>query len=662
MRKDISFTKHDDDDGAWREIEELVDEVSLLARQPMSNRDFYVELLRRLMQATGAKSSGAWTPRPDGQLHREYRTTSGSAQPLDDATMTALQASLSAIAARATPCVLAPHASSDNFAENPTPHLFFAHPITIESQTVAVVELLHGDDASPTEVKGVEELLAIFADVAREFHRERQLRELRSREQAWTELDGFAEKVHQTLDWRGTCYAIANESARVTGCDRVSVLASSRVIAVSGIDTVNRRSNAIRSLASLARMVGRTGEALWQPDDEETLAPQLERRLEIYRDNTHVRAVAIVPLRSPDAKRARSNSPGMLVFERFDGAPWTDAQRRRIDTVCRHASAAMHNAAELSALPLLWLSRLAQALLRPLGLRHLPKTTIALALLVGAGVALCKVPGDFVIEGRGELRPAVRRHVFAPADGVIEVAKVEHADQVDEGDELLRLRHADLDFKMASVLGELQTNQKRFDTVHATRLNYARLNSDTTAEFDDLTVEEERLGTLIASLTKQKEILARQVAELTLKSPIDGEVLTWGVEDTLQSRAVRRGERLLTVAATKGEWSLEMWIADHDVEHVLRALQQDSQLMVSFVLASRSGETYEGRVEDVGMTTETQADGRPGVRVVVAFDRKQLRALRPGTTAYGKIHCGREPIGYIWFRELFEVVQTRLLF
>ena len=55
-------------------------------------------------------------------------------------------------------------------------------------------------------------------------------------------------------------------------------------------------------------------------------------------------------------------------------------------------------------------------------------------------------------------------------------------------------------------------------------------------------------------------------------------------------------------------------------------------------------------------------EGRPGVRIVIAFDRTDVARLRPGTTAFVKIHCGQRPIGYVWFREVLEVARTRFLF
>ena len=48
--------------------------------------------------------------------------------------------------------------------------------------------------------------------------------------------------------------------------------------------------------------------------------------------------------------------------------------------------------------------------------------------------------------------------------------------------------------------------------------------------------------------------------------------------------------------------------------------------------------------------------------VRVNVDRSSLPSLRPGATATAKIHCGRRAIGYVWFRDLWEFVQSKVLF
>ena len=50
------------------------------------------------------------------------------------------------------------------------------------------------------------------------------------------------------------------------------------------------------------------------------------------------------------------------------------------------------------------------------------------------------------------------------------------------------------------------------------------------------------------------------------------------------------------------------------------------------------------------------------VLVTVSFDREQLDGLRPGASVTAKIDCGHRSLGYVWLHELFEFVQSRILF
>ena len=227
---------------------------------------------------------------------------------------------------------------------------------------------------------------------------------------------------------------------------------------------------------------------------------------------------------------------------------------------------------------------------------------------------------------------------------------------------LLEMRRTDLEFEETRLLGEVLTNQKRLAAVRSAQLNHKSTSASSASEFHDLTSEEARLQILLASLREQQAILERERAELAVTSPIEGEVLTWGIEDDLSLRPVRRGERLLSVADPQGPWRLDLRIADHDIEYVLAARNELQELDVSFILTSHSGERYRGAVEEIAMATELDEHDQPTVLVRVAVDREQLPELRPGATVIANVHCGRRPIGYVWLRELFEVIKTRLLF
>ena len=258
--------------------------------------------------------------------------------------------------------------------------------------------------------------------------------------------------------------------------------------------------------------------------------------------------------------------------------------------------------------------------------------------------------------------PARFRHVFAPADGVIQRLDVAHADSVTKGALLFQLRRPELDYEQARLLGDLLTNQKRLDAIHSALLNHKPSAATSESEFDELTSEEARLKILLASLREQQAILDRERNELAVTSPINGEVLSWGIEDALARRPVRRGERLLSVADTSGPWQLDLRIEDHDIAHVLAARAERKDLDVSFILASHAGEDYRGTIDEVSMATELDEHQQPTVLIRVAVDRDQLPDLRPGASVVANIHCGRRPIGYVWLRELFDVIKTRLLF
>jgi hypothetical protein len=42
------------------------------------------------------------------------------------------------------------------------------------------------------------------------------------------------------------------------------------------------------------------------------------------------------------------------------------------------------------------------------------------------------------------------------------------------------------------------------------------------------------------------------------------------------------------------------------------------------------------------------------VKATLDFDETGMPNLRPGATVYARIHCGRKPLGYVWFHQLLE--------
>ncbi len=663
MPSDLFPSRTDSGDQTWSEIELLIDEQAQLAQLPTPKREFFEALLRRLTQATGAIACAVWSCAPHQDPQVEFEVGHWPSNHENRATPAWRSRNLiRARHVRQTQAVL-PNATTLG-GENPTEYPLVIHPCWLDDNPVTLLEIVLNDDASPAELKNIEHLVAVFGDLIVDYHRHRLLSDLRHREGRWLDLEHFIERVHGSLDVAGTSFAIANEAARITGCERVVVLHGSesnfRVAAINGLSMFDRRSPPIRELEALVRAIVKTQEPLWFPADEHDRPPELKRLLHTYLDASSAQSVALVPLTGGTA--AMRGVVGVISFERFDSTPWSDTQRGLIETICRHSTLALRHACDVAGLPLLGVSRLLQGLAWCVRLRQLPKTLMIVLAVTSLVAVFAVVPAELQIRAQGELVPQRYRHVFAPAEGVVEQLYVDHSMAVEAGQVLFELRRPHLDYEQSRVLGELQTNQKRLDSVRSARLNYTRRDATNAHQFDELTSEEERLKTLVASLEAQRSILASEQDQLTVRSPIDGEIVTWKLEENLTARPVRRGELLLSVADPHGPWHLEMRIADYDIQHVLSAREQTPEVPVSFIVASQPGHVIHGVITRVAMSTELDDQQRPSVLITVAFDKEQLRALRPGATVMAKIHCGRSALGYVWFRELFDVLRTRLLF
>jgi hypothetical protein len=181
-----------------------------------------------------------------------------------------------------------------------------------------------------------------------------------------------------------------------------------------------------------------------------------------------------------------------------------------------------------------------------------------------------------------------------------------------------------------------------------------------------LTAEAEELKKLAESLRAQHKILERQQREMSVYSPIAGEVLTWNVHETLENRPVQRGQLLLTIADRSGPWILELHVKDHHIGHVLEAQPAAGEsLPVSFILATDPETTYRGRIEKVAMISENDETHGQSVLLTVALDdaaRRSIPELRPGATVLGRIDCGRRSLGYVWFHDLIDAVYTWVWF
>jgi len=245
---------------------------------------------------------------------------------------------------------------------------------------------------------------------------------------------------------------------------------------------------------------------------------------------------------------------------------------------------------------------------------------------------------------------------------VVADLRAKHAEQVAANQVLLVLRKPELDFEFKRVGGELQTARKKLAAVEAERIQNRREGDEQRQHYAQLTAQHEELRELISSLEQQYAILEQKQAELEVRSPMGGEVLTWNLEQLLQARPVNRGQILMTVADLQGPWQLELRVPDHRIAHILAAQREIGEsLEVSFALATDPVRPLQGTVRRVGMRTEVTESEGAFVLVTVDVNREEMSELIPGATVTAKVYCGRRAVGYVWLHDLIDAIQSWFL-
>jgi multidrug efflux pump subunit AcrA (membrane-fusion protein) len=656
--------------GAEFELDACLSELAQLAQTDISERDFYATLLSRIVGLLAAVGGAAWRMDHDGS--RTLIAQVRFPRPLSELP----RPPLSPLGSRGLgePIVLPPFARANARLPCDHPHPWPLIVCTIEraSQSQVVIEVALECEASVDVQSGAARVLHVMADIAGDFQRRSELTQLRERNAHHVRLKDLLTRLHSALDPKQTASAIANDGRIWIGCDRVSVVQIKQgrgvALAISCVDHIDRRSAQVTALEQLSAAVATSGESIRWNDanhdarngarDDRTsdeLPPQLAGVLHEYLDLGHARQLMAIPLPVATADPLPQPSPpAVLIAESFGTDQPFDALAARADDLARMSGLALHNALTHAALPLLSTQKKLATAARVISQRPV-WAILGLTAAVLAVLLLAIVPADFVVEANGELQPKRRRNLFAPADGVVEVVRVQHGERVSQGQELLRIRSPVLDLDESRLNGELQTAQAR---LLAIRSAHSRSRaSDAAADENQLASEEEQVKQQIAGIEAQLSVLRQFRSELTVVSPLTGVVLSWNTQELLADRPVKQGQVLLTVADTSGPWNLQLLIADGDAGHVVAGQNEDTPLPVTFLLASDPAATHQAHLERVAMATDTR-EGVSGVEAIVATDGPLPKSARAGSRVMARIHCGQQSLGYVWLHDLIDFART----
>src|SRR4051812_32747945 len=305
------------------QIRKLVAEIADLAESDIQPAEFYVEFLNRAVAAVAASGGALWLLDNRGNLKLQQQLEFHLTGLLDGRTKTQPHDALLGCMIQASqPQIIPPGAGVEGVpgAGNPTNFALILAPLTVDKQVVGLVEILMDPTRRAATQKSTLRFVSDLCDLAGQYLKNRQMRQMMSQQRLWNQLEGFTHTIHASLDLRETAYAVANDGKRLVGCDRLSVAikVGGRVVveAISGQEVVEQRANLVRELTRLCRMVVKSGEDLVYTGNTEGFPPDIRDALEVYVDESGSKAVIITLLHKPEPDPSKEKVPfGCLVAE-----------------------------------------------------------------------------------------------------------------------------------------------------------------------------------------------------------------------------------------------------------------------------------------------------------------------------------------------------------
>jgi hypothetical protein len=677
-----------------RQIRTLVNEVAELSKSDVGAAEFYPAVLQKVVNALAARGGAVWLLDGENGLRLAHHIDI-SPNLIDANNNEAISHGrlLGRLIQKGTPELVPPFSASEQTGEaNPTPFLLVTSPLASPKGPVGLLEVFQRAQTPPEAQVGYLKFVKHITDLVGDWLKGHTLQQVSNRQELWQQSDQFARLVHENLDLKDTAFTIANEGRRLIDCDRVSVAilkgGKAKVVAISGQDSIENRSNNVQALNNLATRVIKSGEPLWYDGSTEDLPAQLEEAIEDYVDLSHGRTVTVLPIRQPERKlegdvlaernetneaRVRRDIIGALIVEQIETQLSRQTLEGRVDLVYEHACRAISNSLNHSNILFMPLWRFLDRCLWMFRGSALPKTASILGLLAAGLLSMFLIPMDFDLQGNGKLKPTVERQVFAHADGEVEAVLVKHGQEVKKDQTLVKLKNNELEQQIQTTRGQYKQSLQQ-----AYGLKRQLDSATTLTEAERIRVQQDYNQAEQEAFNRQAELnlLVERQSKLERLSPIDGLVTTWDVEKVLTARPVVTGQVLMTVADPDKPWEVEVMMPEKRMRYLDGAFANDrvvktddkgeKYLEVEIILMTKPDTKHYGKLYQpaVGQRAELDPEDGAVVRLRCVPNDKALLEIskRPGARVMADVKCGKRSVAFVVFYEVIEWIRANVLF
>lgn len=679
-------------EAARNRIQRLVEEIAALSKRDLPTEQFLPEFLARVTKATDARGGAVWLVgqrtaegKAEFQLAAQVEFESSGFQS-DEVQRALILRALGECVNQRQPVAMQPMQQQPDAGtleaqlaqlrgeaqpqgpQNRTPYPFLYVPLPLKEQVLGVVQVWLQPYVTAENYREFATFLGQLASYVEQHFQSRRLGTLVVETQRLQHLLKYASDLAGSLDPIEVSRLAANYGRDLIGCERCSVLwldgREWRVLSISGQEVVEKKSTMVKALAAFVgahvkpEMVTLSKKELLAAhasDGAEGVEPTPSRsgtdEIDLaYFDVSHVQSGAIAPLLDDDkqivgAYFAESTTEGF--FDTAEGAKEAPLARRVTDWLATHSGKQLRAAQDYETLPFLFATKRLRATRLAFTGNKRRRTLMRLSIWGGIAAAILLYPKQDMVEGNCALMPEHHNAIVSEVPGRVEKILVQEGSRVKAGDPVAVL------------------DMRRFETeLDGVRKDILRLD----AESERYRAAGDEAGAQVASLQaassrENAKRLEADIAAGTLRSPIEGVILTKDVEKHA-GEFIQTGTVLAEVAALDA-WNVKMDVNQHDIGKVERRLT-GGPLDVSYILYSQTAHTLESKLTNLRQISAA-AEARDTDHVfVITIEDVQIPegikdSMRPGLTGKAKVDLGRKPLGWIWLRGIWEWLQLRMI-